>query len=367
MPSPKIYKVTRKNSTFTWVVVAQTKKTARSLGASHFQVTEDMVTVEEIRGRVRMFGKKNKSPKSGGAAGVGNTGDVNDYRGLKKTLRYVRGAQNYGAVFAEVLILFAFTMSSLDVSLGGKLASIWGLAVMWGIAFAVGIDASFVLAWVRVRQVARQVGKRRHLWWAIPLALGMSFIVFQPVAIQQLQQSMGISFNQALANLGINLNFLVYARSFVAVFLGAILAMTNVETTPQAVVSTPAASLVSIKPELVQGTLAVQPVEQELVPIAQHSASLAELSTEDADLAELSAELADISTELAIPGMDLAEPNTELARVSMKLARLSTKQDILARLHAIPDINLNDLARETDVPYSTLTSWRRKIENERGE
>lgn len=151
-----------------------------------------------------------------------------NYKGLKQTLRVVRGVQNYAAVIAEVLILVAFAMSSLDVSIGGKLATIGGLAWVWAAVFALGIDTCFVLSWVRIRQV---IATKRygHLWYAIPLALGMSFIVFQPVAIQQLQQSLGISFSQALANLGVNLGFLVYARSFVAVFLGAILALTNSE------------------------------------------------------------------------------------------------------------------------------------------
>jgi len=155
---------------------------------------------------------------------------MSEYKGLNRLLHFVRGAQNYAAVVAEGLILLAFAGSSLDVSIGGKLAGIGWLAVGWGIVFALGIDTSFILSWVRVRQIAMGTGKKRHLWWAIPLAVGMSFIVFQPVAIQQLQQSMGLSFNQALTNLGIDLNLLVYARSGVAVLLGAVLAMTNVET-----------------------------------------------------------------------------------------------------------------------------------------
>src|SRR6266704_3379109 len=125
---------------------------------------------------------------------------MSEYKGLNRLLHFVRGAQNYAAVVAEGLILLAFAGSSLDVSIGGKLAGIGWLAVGWGIVFALGIDTSFILSWVRVRQIAMGTGKKRHLWWAIPLAVGMSFIVFQPVAIQQLQQSMGLSFNQALTN-----------------------------------------------------------------------------------------------------------------------------------------------------------------------
>src|SRR6266568_3357505 len=172
---------------------------------------------------------------------------MSEYKGLNRLLHFVRGAQNYAAVVAEGLILLAFAGSSLDVSIGGKLAGIGWLAVGWGIVFALGIDTSFILSWVRVRQIAMGTGKKRHLWWAIPLAVGMSFIVFQPVAIQQLQQSMGLSFNQALTNLGIDLNLLVYARSGVAVLLGAVLAMTNVET-PKVQKAEPIFEAISVTP-----------------------------------------------------------------------------------------------------------------------
>jgi hypothetical protein len=55
----------------------------------------------------------------------------------------------------------------------------------------------------------------------------MSFIIFQPLAVQLLQQSLDLGFNQAVASLGVNIVFLTYARAGVAVFLGAILALTN--------------------------------------------------------------------------------------------------------------------------------------------
>jgi hypothetical protein len=48
--------------------------------------------------------------------------------------------------------------------------------------------------------------------------------------LQLLQQSLSISFDQALAALGINIVILTYARALVAVFLGAVLALSNVET-----------------------------------------------------------------------------------------------------------------------------------------
>lgn len=153
----------------------------------------------------------------------------NQYKGLPRILHGVRWTQHLLAIVAEVLILVSFAMSGMDVSLSGVMTGIVWLKWAWGAAFALGIDTSFVIAWVRVRQCAL-ARNWNGLVWNILLAVGMSFIVFQPVAIQLLQQAMGIGFNQALAQLGINLIILVYARAGVAVFLGAILAMTNVES-----------------------------------------------------------------------------------------------------------------------------------------
>lgn len=153
----------------------------------------------------------------------------NEYKNLPELLHAVRWWQHLLSIVAEILILASFAMSGMDVSLGGAMAHITWLSWIWGAAFALGIDTSFVIAWVRVRQCVIN-----HHWgaltWNIILALGMSFIVFQPVAIQTLQQALGVSFAQSLSQLGINLIILVYARALVAVLLGAILAMTNVES-----------------------------------------------------------------------------------------------------------------------------------------
>ena len=151
------------------------------------------------------------------------------YGGLGRLLHIVRWAQHLLAIIAEVLILLSFAMSGMDVSLGGVMADIPLLKVLWAAMFALGIDTAFALSWVRVRQC---VSNRQWLSfaWNILLALSMSLIIFQPIAVQLMQQTLNISFNQAVANLGVNIVFLTYARSGVAVFLGAILAMTNVES-----------------------------------------------------------------------------------------------------------------------------------------
>jgi hypothetical protein len=152
---------------------------------------------------------------------------VDEYKYLPAILHHVRWVQHFSAIIAEALILLAFLASAMDVSMGGMMANIAVIKWAWAIIFSLGIDTSFVISWVR----CRQLGRSWHLLWSVPVALGISFVVFEPVVIQLYQQALSVDFNQALNAVGINLTVLVYARSGVAVFLGAILAMTNVEST----------------------------------------------------------------------------------------------------------------------------------------
>jgi hypothetical protein len=196
--------------------------------------------------------------------------ESNHYRGLPRLLYSVRWAQHLLAIVAEVIILLSFAMSGMDVSLGGVMASVPLLKILWAGMFALGIDTAFALSWVRVRQ---SVLHRRWLafTWNLLLASGMSVIVFQPIAIQLLQQSLDIDFTQAVSNLGINIVFLTYARAAVAVALGAILAMTNVEseTSEQRVLTGPQRKLILFERLLNR----VAPVVSQEAPPAQVAVS----------------------------------------------------------------------------------------------
>jgi hypothetical protein len=152
-----------------------------------------------------------------------------EYGSLGRLLHIVRWAQHLLSIIAEVLILLSFAMSGMDVSLGGVMVDVPLLKTFWAGIFALGIDTAFALSWVRVRRHLRQ-----RQWLAFIgnglLALGISFVVFEPVVIQLYQQALDIDFNHALSELGISLTILVYARAGVAVALGAILALTNGES-----------------------------------------------------------------------------------------------------------------------------------------
>ena len=59
-----------------------------------------------------------------------------EYKGLPGLLHAVRWSQRLLAIIAEVLILVAFAMSGMDVSLGGVMASIPLLKILWAAMFA---------------------------------------------------------------------------------------------------------------------------------------------------------------------------------------------------------------------------------------
>lgn len=82
------------------------------------------------------------------------TRDTDQYTGLSRLLHGVRWTQHLFSIVAEVIILLSFAMSGMDVSLGGVMASVPLLKILWAGMFALGIDTAFALSWVRVQQCA---------------------------------------------------------------------------------------------------------------------------------------------------------------------------------------------------------------------
>jgi hypothetical protein len=247
------------------------------------------------------------------------------YKGLPRLLYAVRWSQHLLAIVAEILILLSFAMSGMDVSLGGVMAGIPALKVLWAAMFALGIDTAFALSWVRVRQCA--INQRWGAFTAnLLLALGMSYVVFAPVAIQLLQQSLNLDFNQSLARLGINIVILTYARSGVAVFLGAILAMTNVE-----------------------GAMNEQP-EQQTEQAVNTEANPLNI-TEEAE-----------SPPPALPAPNLPEPDTEQAPNSRQ--DIGKKWRIYEYLQSNTEATLGDIVSACSVSRgyasSTRSEWKKR-------
>jgi hypothetical protein len=312
--------------------------------------------------------------------------ESNHYRGLPRLLYSVRWAQHLLAIVAEVIILLSFAMSGMDVSLGGVMASVPLLKILWAGMFALGIDTAFALSWVRVRQ---SVLHRRWLalTWNLLLASGMSIIVFQPIAIQLLQQSLGIDFSQAVSNLGINIVFLTYARAAVAVALGAILAMTNVEseTSEQRVLSGPQRKLILFERLLNR----VAPIVSEEAPLAQVAVS-EDVQAQTPAQAETTKDIGEQPTML-LPTVSVPAPPPEVptdttpeptpepepespasqppttattpeqraqAVSELDIASLSASERVTKVLSLFPDVSDRELGRLSNVAAATAKKHR---------
>jgi hypothetical protein len=293
------------------------------------------------------------------------------YKQLRAFLYAVRWTQHLLAIIAEVLILLSFAMSGMDVSLGGVMASVPLLKILWAGMFALGIDTAFALSWVRVRQ---SVLHRRWLAlsWNLLLASGMSVIVFQPIAIQLLQQSLDIDFTQAVNNLGINIVFLTYARAAVAVALGAILAMTNVEsdTGEQRVLTGPQRKLILFERLLNR----VAPIVSGEAPPAQVAVSEdvtpetpAQIPTNEDISGQPTMLLPTVSAPAPAPvaqpevRTDTTPQEREEKVRELDLAGLSTAERV-ARVSALfPDVSDRELGKLSGVSAATAKKYRETV------
>ncbi len=289
--------------------------------------------------------------------------NTNQYRGLDRLLHAVRWSQHLLAIIAEVLILLSFAMSGMDVSLGGVLAEVPFIKVLWAGMFALGIDTAFVLSWVRLRQCVI-----RRQWlpfiWNLLLALSMAVIIFQPLAIQLLQQSLNLSFTQAVSSLGINIVFLTYARSGVAVFLGAILAMTNVEgeppPQPPQEAPHPKRQFILISRLFRQPESAISTTinEEQPAPVleapAESSVTNEELVTEQVVAPEQQTE---VPAQPELPRYD--SPEQRAQKVSeMDFTDLSARERVVRVLELFPDLSDRELGKLSGMAPATAKKHR---------
>jgi hypothetical protein len=295
--------------------------------------------------------------------------DINSYKHLPALLHKIRWIQRFAAIIAEALILLAFLASGMDISLGGVMANTTAIKWAWATIFSLGVDTSFVISWVR----CRQLGKDWRLLWNIPVALGISFVVFEPVVIQLYQQAMDMNFAQALDRLGIDLTVLVYARSAVAVLLGAILAITNVESgqTEQRVKINPQRKVIlferllnRVAPIVSAEAPPVQVAVSEEVSEEVKAQTLAQMQTNEDVSEQPTTLLPVVSAEVPAP---VAQPEvrtdtTPQERIEtvreLDLTGLSTVERVARVLALFPDVSDRELGKLSNVSAATAKKYR---------
>lgn len=206
-----------------------------------------------------------------------------------------------------------------------------------------------------------------------PVALSMSFIVFQPIAVQLMQQSLDMNFTQAVNALGINTVLLTYARSAVAIFLGAILAMTNVELETQTAMThlQPKRQFIRIdqlfrKDEPVKDSS--EPVEPvlaipEAAPTVSEDTALPEPSVATEQL-ETPEQPAEISAQPEPPTYDTPEKRAQ--KVSeIDFTDLSALQRVVKVLELFPDLSDRELGKLSSMAPATAKKHKEVLQREK--
>jgi hypothetical protein len=130
------------------------------------------------------------------------------------------------SVISEPLLLVCAAIAVIDSITGGHLMEIGLINYTWAASLAIAVTACFIVTW---RRSIRALGFNRY-----GAAIGLAFlgtllgmVDLAAIAIQALQQTLNISFAQALAMLNLNIVVITYIRSFVAIAMAVVVAVSN--------------------------------------------------------------------------------------------------------------------------------------------
>lgn len=148
------------------------------------------------------------------------------YPGLNGISWFVGYAEQFLAVISEPLLLICAVIAVIDFLTGGQLLAVGLINYSWAGALAVAVTACFVVTW---RRSIRAFTFNRYVAGVILAILGtlLGAVDFAAIAVQALQQTMHISFEQALNLLGLDVVIMTYIRSFVALAMMVVVAISN--------------------------------------------------------------------------------------------------------------------------------------------
>lgn len=149
-----------------------------------------------------------------------------NYPGLNGISWFVGYVEQLLAVISEPLLLICAVIAVIDFLTGGQLLAVGIINYSWAGALAVAVTACFVVTW---RRSIRAFAFNRYVAGIILGILGtlLGAVDFAAIAVQALQQTMHISFEQALNLLGLDVVIMTYIRSFVALAMMVVVAISN--------------------------------------------------------------------------------------------------------------------------------------------
>ena len=148
------------------------------------------------------------------------------YPGLNGISWAIGYLEQFLAVISEPLLIGCAALAVIDFITGGHLMEVAFINYTWAASLAIAVTACFIVTW---RRSIRAFGYNRYGAGVFLGCLGilLGLVDFAAIAVQTLQQTLTISFAQALTMLNLNVVAMTYIRSIVAIAMAVVVAVSN--------------------------------------------------------------------------------------------------------------------------------------------
>jgi hypothetical protein len=148
------------------------------------------------------------------------------YPGLSGLSYWIGYLEQFLAIISEPLLMVCAAIAVIDFMTGGRLLALPVLTYLWAGSLAMAVTACFIVTWRRAIKAFTLNRYGMSIGLAL-LGLLLGIVDFAAVAVQTLQQTLTISFAQALALLNLNIVFITYMRSAVTMGMAVVVAVSN--------------------------------------------------------------------------------------------------------------------------------------------
>jgi hypothetical protein len=149
-----------------------------------------------------------------------------NYPGLNGLSWAIGYAEQFLAIISEPLLIVCAALAVVDFMTGGRLLALPLLNYTWAGSLAMAVTACFIVTWRRAIKACTLNRYGVSIGLAL-LGIILGIVDFAAVAVQALQQTLNISFAQALALLNLNVVVITYTRAGVTIAMAVVVALSN--------------------------------------------------------------------------------------------------------------------------------------------
>jgi hypothetical protein len=130
------------------------------------------------------------------------------------------------AILSEPLLISCAALAVVDFITGGRLLQLPAIMYIWAGSLAIAVSACFIVTWRRaIRAFTLNYYGAAIGLCVMGIALGL--VDWAAIDVQSLQQTLGVSFTNALAQLNLNIILITHLRSAVAIAMAVVVAISN--------------------------------------------------------------------------------------------------------------------------------------------